>query len=198
MENGLYWTRLLDLIKQNCLKRGKVPLSSGTQSHYYIDGKMVTLSPEGCWLIAQLIFELLENEHVQADAIGGLTIGADPIATAVAYLSHERGKPIHAFIVRMEQKAHGMGKLIEGPLEDNSNVVIIDDVVTRGTSIHRAIEAVQDKGCKVVKVIALVDRLEGARKRLERYDFTSIFTRDDILEKQNERTRAEVAPGPLS
>ncbi|HUV93789.1 MAG TPA: orotate phosphoribosyltransferase [Anaerolineae bacterium] len=197
MKNGPHRIRLLDLLRRDGLYRGEVELSSGAHSNYYVDGKMVTLSPEGAWLTAQLVLDLLADEDLHPDAIGGLTIGADPIVAAVACISHERGKPIPAFIVRQERKLHGKQKLIEGPLARDSDVVIVDDVVTKGGSIRGAIEAAEDFGCRVVKVIALVDRLEGAaEEKLRGYSFTSIFTRDDLLET-NERTRAEAAKGTL-
>ncbi len=196
MKNGPHRTKLLDLLRRHSLDRGEVELSSGARSNYYIDGKMVTLSPEGAWLTAQLILDLLADQDLHPAAIGGLAIGADPIATAVACLSYERGEPILAFIVRKQLKRHGKQKWIEGPLARDSNVVIVDDVVTRGTSIRRAIKAAEDFGCRVVKVIALVDRLEGAAETLKAYSFTPIFTRDDLMET-DERTRAEVAEGTL-
>jgi len=196
MKNGPHRIRLLDLLRRDGLDRGEVELSSGAHSNYYIDGKMVTLSPEGAWLTAQLILDLLADEDLHPDAIGGLTIGADPIVAAVACLSYERGEPIPAFIVRKQPKRHGKQKWIEGPLGKASDVVIVDDVVTTGTSIREAIDRVEAHGCTVVKTMALVDRLEGAEEKLRGYNFTSIFTRDDLLET-NERTRAEVAEGTL-
>ena len=197
MKNGSHRSRLLQLLRRRSLDRGDVRLSSGARSNYYIDGKMVTLSPEGAWLTAQLILDLLADEDLHPDAIGGLAIGADPIATAVACLSHVRQDPISAFIVRKEPKTHGKEKPIEGPLPRASNVVIVDDVVTTGSSVRKAIDKVEAHGCTVVKIIALVDRLEGAGEKLRGYNFTSIFTRDDLLKGTNERTRAEAAEGTL-
>ncbi|MBM3240145.1 orotate phosphoribosyltransferase [Candidatus Poribacteria bacterium] len=172
--------RLLELIKEHALRFGTHQLSSGKKSDYYIDGKMVTLHPEGISLIACIIFNLIQGLDV--DAIGGLTMGADPIAAAVAYESFKQGQPIDAFIVRKEVKKHGTQKFIEGPLRKNSRVVIVDDVVTTGNSLVTSIQRVKEEGCKVVAVIALVDRLEGAREAVESQNcqFSPIFTRDDI------------------
>ncbi|MEK9148430.1 MAG: orotate phosphoribosyltransferase [Candidatus Desantisbacteria bacterium] len=172
--------RLLEIIKDKALKEEEAELSSGRKSNYYIDGKLVTLDPEGANLVAKIIIELLKKEQV--DGIGGLTIGADPIVSAVAAISYKEGFPIPAFIVRREAKKHGMMKFIEGPIKRNSNVVIVDDVVTTGGSIEKAISEVEKEGCKVVKIIAIVDRLEGAKERFAEkgYSFISIFTREDL------------------
>ena len=184
--------RLLELIRENALKLGTHQLSSGKKSDYYIDGKMVTLHSEGISLIARIIFNMIQD--LEVDAIGGMTMGADPIAAAVAYESFKqgfdtqatqpKGQPIDAFIVRKEIKKHGTQKFIEGPLQKNSRVVIVDDVVTTGNSLVNSIQRVQGEGCKVVAVIALVDRMEGAREAVESQNcqFSPIFTRDDVLQ----------------
>jgi orotate phosphoribosyltransferase len=173
-------SRLLELLKDKALKKGEVGLSSGRKSNYYIDGKLVTLDPEGAYLVAKIIIELIRGEQI--DGIGGLTIGADPIVSATAAVSYAESFPIPAFIVRNGPKKHGMMKFIEGPIKKNSNVVIVDDVVTTGGSIFKAIEEVEKEGCKVVKVIAIVDRLEGAKERFAEkgYAFVSIFTKEDL------------------
>ena len=172
--------QLLELIKKHALRLGAHQLSSGKKSDYYIDGKMVTLHAEGISLVARIIFRMIQEMEV--DAIGGMTMGADPIAAAVAYESFKQGQPINAFIVRKEVKKHGTQKFIEGPLQKNSRVVIVDDVVTTGNSLVNSIQKVKEEGCKVVAVIALVDRLEGAREAVESQNcqFSPIFTRDDI------------------
>ena len=172
---------LLELIKEKAVFYRSVELSSGKKSGYYVDGKQVTLSANGVYLVARVILNLIRNDKV--DAIGGPTIGADPILGAVICLSHLNRSPIQGFIVRKQPKKHGMQRYIEGPpLKKGSRVVIIDDVVTTGESVLRAIKAVKDIGCEVVRVIALVDRLEGARERLKEHGFklTSIFTREDL------------------
>ena len=125
--------RLLELVKDRALLRGDFTLASGAKSSYFFDLKMVTLSPEGAYLIGKLVFDILKDSGV--DAIGGLTLGADPIVTAAAIFSHLEGKPIPAFIVRGELKEHGTQKNIEGCLLGrNSRVAIVEDVLTKGGS----------------------------------------------------------------
>ncbi len=172
--------RLLKLIKERALFLGKRKLSSGKMSNCYIDGKLITCDPEGLYLVGKIILSMLEKEKI--DAIGGMTIGADPIASAVAVISHLEKRPVKAFIVRSVQKEHGMGKLIEGHLQKGWNVVVVDDVVTTGGSVLKAIKAVEEAGCTVRKVIAIVDRLEGARESLSEKNIPleAIFDRNDV------------------
>ena len=155
---------------------GDFTLTSGKKSNYYIDGKKITLSPEGAYLVGKAIFDELIKTGV--DAIGGVATGAYPIVTAVALVSHLEGKPIPAFIVREVTKEHGTMRKIEGHLKQGSRVAIVDDVLTTGGSVSRAIEAVEAAKCKVVKVIVLVDRHEGGSDRLKKegYDFTTLLS----------------------
>lgn len=174
--------RLLKLIKEKALFYQPVKLSSGKKSNYYVDAKQVTLSGEGAYLVARLVLDLIKKDNVEA--IGGPTIGADPIAGAVIYLSYLNKTPLQGFIVRKDLKKHGMQRYIEGPpLKKDSRVVIIDDVITTGESTLRAAQAVEKMGCQVVRIITLVDRLEGGRELLEEHGFklTPIFTRDDLI-----------------
>lgn len=172
--------RLLALIKERALFLGPRKLASGKMSNCYIDGKLITCDPEGLYLVSKIILSMIENEEI--DAIGGMTMGADPIASGVAVLSYLENRPIKAFIVRSVQKDHGMGKLIEGHIQKGWSVLIVDDVVTTGGSVLKAIKAVEDAGAVVKKVIAIVDRLEGAKEALAEKDipFQSIFTKDDV------------------
>ena len=179
MEN--YRDRLLALLKERALGFGEVTLSSGRRSSYYVDGRLVTLSPEGAYVVGQALLDELRDEKV--DAIGGPTMGADPIATAVSVLSQIEGKPISAFIVRKEPKKHGRGRWIEGPpLEPGYRAVIVDDVATTGASLVKAAAAVEETGATVVRIITLVDRGEGARETLAArgYRFTPLFTAADL------------------
>jgi len=155
---------------------GDFTLTSGKKSNYYIDGKKITLSPEGAYLVGKAIFDELIKTGV--DAIGGVATGAYPIVTAVALVSHLEGKPIPAFIVREVAKEHGTMRQIEGHLKQGSRVAIVDDVLTTGGSVSRAIEAVEAAKCKVVKVMVLVDRHEGGSDRLKKegYDFTTLLS----------------------
>jgi len=168
--------RILEIARDTgALLEGEFTLSSGKKSNHYFDGKMVTLSTEGAYLVGKVVFDELVG--IDVDAVGGLAIGADPIATAVALVSHLEGKPIPAFIVREEPKQHGTRKKIEGHIKEGFRVAIVDDVITGGRSIDKAIEAVQEAGCEVVKVIALVDRHEGGSDKLRAagYNFSSII-----------------------
>lgn len=172
---------LLKLLKENAFQKGKRMLSSGKESDYYLDAKKVTLTSEGAYLTAKLIWELLKKEKI--DAIGGPTLGADPIIGAIAALVHIDGRQVNTFIVRKEPKKHGMEKFIEGPqICEGDRVVIIEDVVTTGSSVLKAVEAVRKTGGEVSRIIALVDRLEGATERLhkEGCSLVSLFTSRDF------------------
>lgn len=152
-------------------------LSSGrTSDRGYFDGKRVTLSPKGAYEVAKAVFDELEG--VEVDAVGGLVIGAALIVSVVASISYQEGKPIPTFIVREEPKPHGTQRQIEGHLKPGSKVAIVDDVITTGASVLKAIKAVEAIGCQVVKVIALVDRHEGGSDELRRqgYDFTAFLS----------------------
>ncbi|MEE8470259.1 MAG: orotate phosphoribosyltransferase [Dehalococcoidia bacterium] len=170
--------RLLEVFRERAVSRGEFTLSSGRRTSVYFDGRMVTLWPEGAYLIGRKIFHMLEG--VEVDAVGGMTMGADPIAAAVALVSHQEGKPIPAFIVRGGVKDHGTQKRIEGPLRAGSKVAIVDDVITSGASVLRAIEAVEAEGCQVVRVVVLLDRQQGGADEIRRrgYDFAAILTAD--------------------
>jgi len=168
--------RILEIAYQvGALLEGEFTLASRKKSNYYFDGKKLTLSPEGAYQVGKAIFD--ELAAVGIDAIGGVPVGAYPMVAAVALVSYLEGKPIPAFIVREEAKEHGTQRKIEGHLKEASKVAIVDDVITTGGSVSKAIEAVEMAKCKVVKVIVLVDRHEGGSDRLkeEGYDFTSIL-----------------------
>ncbi|MEO6667550.1 MAG: orotate phosphoribosyltransferase [Nitrospiria bacterium] len=156
-------------------------LSSGRKSRYYIDCKKVTLDAEGAYLIARLVLDAIGDDDV--DAIGGMTLGADPIAVATAVLSYQTDRPISAFVVRKEPKTHGTTAFIEGTLVAGSRIVVVDDVLTSGASTERTIGILKDAGCKLVKVLALVDRKEGGRDRLTAagYQVDTLFTVEDLL-----------------
>jgi orotate phosphoribosyltransferase len=173
-----YKNELRQILKEKAVVRGEVILSSGEKSNYYIDCRRVTLDAKGAFLIGEVLSGMLDN----VDAVGGLTLGADPIATAVALKSYEKGKPVAAFLVRKGQKAHGMMKRVEGPIQPGSNVVIVDDVITKGGSVLDAIEAVESEGHKVVKVICLVDRQQGGSElvRQRGYDLEVLFKPSDL------------------
>lgn len=173
--------RLFALLKKQALKKGKFVLSSGKISNYYLDGRLITLTPEGAYLVAGIILEILKDEP--ADAIGGPTLGADPIVGAIAALSHLKKIPLKTFIVRKSAKVHGTQRQIEGPtLKKNNRVVLVDDVATTGKSLLEAKEALHKIGINVDKAIVIVDRIEGAKENLAKagLKLESIFTIKDF------------------
>jgi orotate phosphoribosyltransferase len=159
--------RLLTMLAERSARRGHFTLASGRQSTLYIDARLTTMSPDGLSLIGPLGVQALDAAHWGVDAIGGLTLGADPVSYAIAYASALARAPLRAFTVRKEAKAHGTGRLIEGPFRDGDRVAVIEDVITTGGSALRAAQAVRDAGGTVVGVLALVDREEGGRQALE-------------------------------
>ena len=168
--------RLLALaLERGAIKYGDFTLTSGKKSSYYFDGRLLSLDPEGAHLISQALLPLLNKAG--AKAIGGTTLGADPMVAAVALASHLQGGSMPAFIVRKESKSHGMKQNIEGPLEPGSKVAIVDDVCTTGGSLFHAIEAAEEAGCTVVKVVSLLDRNEGGSEEMRKrgYDFSALL-----------------------
>lgn len=173
--------RLLELVRERAWRDGvDVVLVSGKRSDFYVQGKRITLHPEGLNLFARLLLDALD-EFPEITAIGGLTMGADPIAAAVCALSHDRGRPIDAFLVRKEAKGHGIGSRIEGDLAAGQKVAIVEDTVTTGGSARKAIDAVREVGAEPVVVFALVDRgdPDAAAFRSE-FDVRSLFTVEEL------------------
>jgi len=173
--------RLLEIIKEKSfLIGGEYKLASGTVSNYYLDMKPTMFDPEGASLTSELVYNILKSES-KVDAVGGLELGAVPIIAAVCALSW-RDRPMSGFVVRKEKKGHGTDKKIDGNFIPNTTVVLVDDVTTRGGSVMEAVQAVRAKGAIVDKVIAIVDRLEGAAENLERegIELEAIFTTRDL------------------
>ncbi|MFA5090775.1 MAG: orotate phosphoribosyltransferase [Candidatus Omnitrophota bacterium] len=157
--------KLLALLKKDALKKGAFLLSSGKMSNYYLDGRIITLTPEGAYLVASIILELVKDEKIEA--IGGPTLGADPIVGSVAVLSHIKNIPLKTFIVRKDAKGHGTKQQIEGPpLARGSRVFLVDDVATTGKALLEAKQALDNAGIAVERAIVIVDRKEGARENL--------------------------------
>ncbi len=175
--------RLLEIVRAKAYKEGRFVLASGKASDYYLDCRLVTLDPEGLFLYARLILEELRDTGVAA--VGGLTLGADPIAAGVAAVSHLEGRPVRAFIVRKEAKQHGTQKAIEGELAPGELAAVVDDVMTTGGSVKQAIAEVEKAGARVAKVICLVDREEGGSRDLREkgYDFRAIYSISDVRRK---------------
>jgi orotate phosphoribosyltransferase len=157
---------LVTLLRERSVKRGDFILASGKKSQFYIDARLTTMSPEGLSMIGALGLSALNHAGWNVDSIGGLTLGADPIAYAISYAS-VLSRPLRAFTVRKESKAYGAGKLIEGPFREGDRVAVIEDVITTGGSAIRATEAIQNANGIVAGVLALVDREEGGRAKIE-------------------------------
>jgi orotate phosphoribosyltransferase len=159
---------LVALLAERSAKRGQFTLASGKQSTFYIDARLTTMSPEGLSIIGPLALSTIRQTGWSITAVGGLTLGADPIAYAISYASARSDHPLRAFTVRKEAKGHGTGKLLEGPFREGDRVAVIEDVLTTGGSALRAIDAIRDAGGSVIGVLALVDREEGARQAIEK------------------------------
>ncbi len=180
---------LLNLLQKKSVFHGDFTLSSGAKSNYYIDCRLTTFDPEGAWLVGQLMHSLIRKEQtsrkVNVAAVGGLTMGADPVALAVGMYSHwaKDASPLQVFSVRKSPKAHGQTKLIEGNFKKGDTVVVIDDVVTRGESTIAAINAIEKEGGTVVFVAVLVDRQEGGREKIEAmaHPVFALFTKGELL-----------------
>ncbi len=176
--------RLKQIILELSYEKRKVILASGRDSDFYFDGKQTTLHAEGGLLVGKLFYEAIKGvEGVQA--VGGITLGADPIATATSIAALLAGRPLHAFIIRKEPKGHGTGQWLEGRknLPPGTGVVIVEDVVTTGGSSMKAVRRAEEEGLKVLGIVALVDREEGGRENIEKegYWLKAIFTKSEVL-----------------
>lgn len=183
---------LLKLLRQKSVFYGDFTLASGAKSNFYFDCRLTTMDPRGAWLLGELMYEMIQREattrRIQIDAVGGLTMGADPVALAIGVASYRLNPtaPIQVFSVRKAPKSHGQTKLIEGNFKKGDTVVVVEDVVTRGDSVIAAINAVVNEGGKVAFVAVLVDRGEGGRDKIKAlgYDVLPIFTREEVLAQQ--------------
>ena len=173
--------RLLQIIKAGAYFREKIILSSGKESDYYIDARLITLTAEGATLCADLMLEAVKD--IKYDAIGGPTLGADPLIGAINVLSFQARKTLNTFIIRTQAKAHGKGKMVEGPaLKPGAQVIIIDDVATTGKAFLHSIDVLTQMNVKVLKALCIVDRGEGAAEALAQKgcELVSIFKAGDI------------------
>jgi orotate phosphoribosyltransferase len=160
--------RLIELIKELSVIHGKVTLSSGIEADYYVDLRRATLHHEAGPLIGQLMLDLLDSKGItDFDSVGGLTVGADPVATAVMHQGAARGRTIDAFVVRKAPKDHGLGKQVEGPDVLGKKVVVLEDTSTTGASPLTAARALEKAGATIVAVATVVDRATGAREVIE-------------------------------
>lgn len=176
--------KLKDIIREKSYEKRRVTLSSGIESDFYFDGKQTTLHAEGGYLTGKLFFEAIRDVE-GIEGVGGMTLGADPIATATSMVSYLEGRPVPAFIIRKEPKGHGTGAWLEGRknLKPGASVVIVEDVVTSGGSSLKAIKRAEEEGLTVLGVVTLVDREEGGRENIEKagYWLKAIFTKSEIV-----------------
>jgi orotate phosphoribosyltransferase len=182
MSAGFDRERLIALLKRDALRVGTFTLASGRTSHYYVDGRKVTLSAEGAAVIGVGVLERLADLP-EVVAVGGLTLGADPIVGATLAVAGASGRPdLKGFLVRKETKVHGTGQLVEGPLAPGAHVAVVDDVATTGGSSLQAVAAVEAVGCTVARVIVVLDRLEGAAAMFAArgLDFQALLTIRDL------------------
>lgn len=177
-----YRERLKLILKNKSILKGNFTLASGNKSSYYIDARLTTLDSEGINLISKIfLYEILKNPEITA--VGGPTMGADPIVGSLISLSHEKGNPLNGFLVRKEEKQHGTGKMIEGNLKQGDKVAVVEDVATTGGSVFKAIDAVEKFGATVEKVLVVVDREAGGEKLFKEkgYELFSIFKVSELL-----------------
>ncbi|MGN6131347.1 MAG: orotate phosphoribosyltransferase [Nocardioidaceae bacterium] len=156
---------LVDQIKRKAVVHGKVTLSSGKEADYYVDLRRITLDAEAAPLVGRVMLALTEN--LEYDAVGGLTLGADPVATAMMHAAAAQGRRLDAFVVRKAEKTHGMQQRIEGPSVAGRRVLAVEDTSTTGGSVLTAVEALRDAGADVVGVAVIVDRSTGAQEKVE-------------------------------
>jgi len=179
--------RLIKLILSRSFRFTKKPtftLASGKKSNFYFNCKPTTLSPEGMYLIGNLLWGVIQQWRIgRINAAGGLTLGADPIASAIAYTSYIKGKPIEAFVVRKEPKKHGTMQWIEGNVRKGDRVLIVEDVITTGCSMIEAIKRARECGLKVIGALVLIDRQEGGREVVEAIGlpFKALLTKEEIF-----------------
>jgi len=177
--------KLIDYIKKHSFLTSDEEiflLSSGKRSNVYFDLRLTTLSPEGQYLIGNLLYAKIKELGLKPSAVGGLTMGADPVASSVAFASYMKGDPIEAFIVRKEAKPHGRGRQIEGNVEPGDDVIIVDDVLTTGGSTIKAIQIARDMGLNVLAAMVILDRCEqNGKANVEQHcPLYPLLTVDDV------------------
>jgi orotate phosphoribosyltransferase len=174
---------LLQLLRERSLRTGDFVLASGARSSYYIDARLTTMSGAGQMLIGTLGLTAMDRRGWTPQSVGGLTLGADPVAYAIAHAAALADRPLDAFTVRKEAKAHGTGRRIEGNLPDAAAIVVVEDVITSGASALQAIRVLEEAGARVLGVLAIVDREEGGRGKIESegYAVEALFTARQLL-----------------
>ncbi len=184
-KNTNEWKELRDLLRELSYEKRDVVLASGKKSDFYIDVKQTALNSKGSFLLGKLINVVVHDEFNGAKAVGGITMGADPLSTATSVLSYSQGGTLHAFYIRKEPKAHGTGRWIEGikNVPSGTKVVILEDVVTTGGSTLKSCDRAKEHGLDILGIISVVDRQEGGREAIEEagYKFISLVTKADIV-----------------
>ena len=185
MDDQGHRSELIRILREKSYEKKKVILKSGRESDFYVDGRQTTLHATGALRVGQLIAARLLEDESPVDGVGGMTLGADPIATAVAVVSALQGREIHAFLVRKQAKGHGMARQVEGlaNLPPGSRVCMVEDTTTTGGSTLSAIRAAEEAGLVVERVITVVDRQEGAVENLAEHGFTleALVTREELV-----------------
>jgi orotate phosphoribosyltransferase len=170
--------RLLEVFKERAFSFGKFTLASGKESSYYVNSKKAIFHSEVVSLLGDVLWEATRELNI--DAAGGLEVGAIPMAVTLAQRYHREGRPLEGFFVRKQAKSHGSKEMIEGVLKAGMRVAVLDDVLTTGGSVLQAVAEIEKAGAEIVSVVCIVDRLEGAREALAKYDYRPIFTIRDF------------------
>lgn len=176
--------KLAKILMEKSYREGEFTLASGKKSDYYFDCRVSALSAEGSWLIGTLFNNML-SKYPNIKGIGGMTLGADPLITAITVISHEQNRPLHGLIVRKEAKGHGTGQFVEGlgNFNKNDEVAMVEDVVTTGASLLKACKHVQEAGLKIKTLCTILDREEGGKENIEKagFELQALFTRKELL-----------------
>jgi orotate phosphoribosyltransferase len=172
--------RLLEIVKDKAVVHGRVTLSSGKEADYYVDLRRITLDGEAAPLVGEVMLDLVAD--LEIDAVGGLTMGADPVATAMLHAASRRGRRLDAFVVRKAEKAHGLQQRVEGPSITGRRVLVVEDTSTTGGSPLTAVEAVREVGAHVVAVAVIADRASGAEERIREagVDYRAAYSLGDL------------------
>nr|WP_120004262.1 orotate phosphoribosyltransferase [Nesterenkonia muleiensis] len=176
-------TRLRELILDLAVEHGSFTLSSGQQANFYVDMRPLTLHHEASPLVGQLVLQMLDAAGIEFEAIGGLTMGADPVATAVLHTAAAHQRAVDGYVVRKQPKGHGKGRQVEGPSIEGRKVVVVEDTSTTGNSPLSAVEAVRKVGGDIQAVAVIVDRDSGAKERIEAeagVPYLYVFSKDDL------------------
>lgn len=187
--------RLIEIVVERTFRFTEKPsfkLASGNMSSYYFNCKPTTLNAEGMYLVGNLMYDMIRNSKSwKIKGIGGLTLGADPIANAIAYTSYIKGEPLESFVVRKEPKKHGTMLWVEGNVREGDKVIIVEDVVTTGGSTIKAIDRAEKCGLKVLGVIVLIDRQEGGREAIKSkgVPVKVLLTREEIFQAHQEAVK---------